>query len=120
MDELTFEIAFLTKLRDFIISNIAYAMYQIDGSWYRTGIQSIEAHSATELEVRFAIGHAATGTVTITGVALFDYNENRIASRTISVTREDASDGIMYVCMVRVLQVIQADAGTGIYDELGR
>ena len=70
------------------------------------------------VEVTFLIDHTVSGNITVTGVELYDHNGQRIGSKTVSITRADATEGILYVCRFSLFQVKENTSNTGAYDAL--
>ena len=56
--------------------------------------------------------------MTVTGVELYDLNGARIGSKTVSISRKDAVEGILYVCRFSLFQVKENSSKTGAYDAL--
>lgn len=110
--------AYLTRKRAEIKNEIAYARYQVSGKWYRVNIESATVLPDGRIEVTFVIDHTVSGDITVTGVELYDQNEALIGSKTTSIERKDATEGILYVCRFSLFQVIANDSKTGAYDAL--
>ena len=85
---------------------------------YQAAIQSATILNDGRVEVTFIIDHTVAGNITVTGIELYDHNGVRIASKTVSITRADATEGIMYVCRLSLFQVVPNSGGTGAYDAL--
>ena len=117
-DVLTYDSAYLNKKRAGIRDDVAYARYKVGASWYRAAIQSATILQSGLIEVTFLIDHTVSGNITVTGVELYDHNDTRIASKTVSITRADATEGILYVCRLSLFQVTPNTNRTGAYDAL--
>ena len=117
-DTLVYDSAYLTKERTRVKNDVAYAKYKVGSTWYQADIQSAEILSDGRVEIRFTIDHTVSGNITVTGIELYDHNGTRIASKTVSITRSNATEGIMYVCRLSLFQVVPNASGTGSYDAL--
>ena len=117
-DVFTLDSAYLTSKRSEIKNDIAYARYKVGSTWYQAAIQSAEVLNNGRVEVMFLIDHTVSGNITVTGVELYDYNGVRIGSKTVSITRADATEGILYVCRFSLFQVVENSSNTGAYDAL--
>jgi hypothetical protein len=114
----TLDSAYLTAKRTDIKNDIAYARYKVGSTWYQAAIQSAEVTSDGRVEVTFIIDHTVAGNITVTGVELYDHNGVRIGSKTVSITRADATEGILYLCRFSLFQVVENSSSTGAYDAL--
>ena len=117
-DVFTLDSAYLTSKRSEIKNDIAYARYKVGSTWYQAAIQSAEVLNNGRVEVMFLIDHTVSGNITVTGVEVYDYNGVRIGSKTVSITRADATEGILYVCRFSLFQVVENSSNTGAYDAL--
>ena len=117
-DVLTYDSAYLTKNRNRIKEDVAYARYRVGSTWYQAQIESATVLPDGRVEVTFEIDHTVTGNITVTGIELYDHNGTRIGSRAVSITRQDATEGILYVCRLSLFQVVPNTSGTGAYDAL--
>lgn len=115
---LTYDSAYLDEKRNDMKNDVAYARYKVGNSWYQTAIESASILADGRIEVTFIIDHTVSGNITVTGVELYNHNGTRIASKTVSITRADAVEGIMYVCRLSLFQVVPNTSGTGAYDAL--
>ena len=115
---LTYDSEYLAKNRTRIRDDIAYARYKVGSSWYQAQIESATILPDGRVEVKFEIDHTVSGNITVTAIELYDRNGMRIASRAVSITRQDATEGILYVCRLSLFQVIPNTSGTGAYDAL--
>ena len=68
--------------------------------------------------MKFIIDHTVSGNITVTGIELYDHGKARIGSRTVSITRADATEGILYVCRFNLFQVVENKDKAGAYDKL--
>ncbi len=114
----TLDSAYLTEKRTQIKNDISYARYKVGSAWYQAGIESATILNDGRVEVMFIIDHTIAGDITVTGVELYDHNGVRIGSKTVSITRADATEGILYVCRFKLFQVVENDDNTGAYDAL--
>lgn len=117
-DVLTYDSTYLAKERKRVKDDVSYARYKVGSTWYQADIQSAEILSDGRVEVTFTIDHTVSGNITVTGIELYDRNGTRIASRTVSITRAAATEGIKYVCRLSLFQVVPNTTGTGSYDAL--
>ena len=117
-DVFTLDSNYLAGKRTEIKNDIAYARYKVGSSWYQAAIQNAVVLASGVVEVTFLIDHTVSGNITVTGVELYNHNGIRIASKTVSITRADAVEGIMYVCRLSLFQVVPNTSGTGAYDAL--
>ena len=117
-DVLTYDSAYLNKNRTRIKDDVAYARYKVGSTWYQAKIESATVLDDGRVEVTFEIDHTVSGNITVTGIELYDHNGVRIGSRTVSITRADATEGILYVCRLSLFHVVPNDSGTGAYDAL--
>lgn len=114
----TLDSAYLTAKRTDIKNDIAYARYKVGSTWYQAAIQNAEVTGDGRVEVTFIIDHTVVGNITVTGVELYDHNGVRIGSKTVSITRADATEGILYLCRFSLFQVVENTSNTGAYDAL--
>ncbi len=114
----TLDSTYLTEKRTQIKNDISYARYKVGSTWYQAGIESATILNDGRVEVMFIIDHTVAGNITVTGVELYDHNGVRIGSKTVSITRADATEGILYVCRFKLFQVVENDDNTGAYDAL--
>lgn len=117
-DVLTYDSAYLAKNRNRIKDDIAYARYKVGSTWYQANIENAAVLPDGRVEISFEIDHTVTGNITVTGIELYDHNGQRIGSRAVSITRQDATEGILYVCRLSLFQVVPNTSGTGAYDAL--
>ena len=115
-DIFTLDSTYLTEKRTDMKKDVAYARYKVGSTWYRAEIQDAQILTDGRVEVKFIIDHTVSGNITVTGIELYDRVGNRIGSRTVSITRADATEGIMYVCRFSLFQVKENSAMTGAYD----
>jgi hypothetical protein len=114
----TLDSAYLNKKREDIKDDFGYARYKVGSTWYQAAIQSASVLADGRVEVQFLIDHTVSGNITVTGVELYDHNGVRIGGRTVSITRADATEGILYACRFKLFQVVENSSSTGAYDEL--
>lgn len=117
-DVFTLDNAWLTVNRGKIKQDIAYARYKVGNTWYRADINSVNILADGRIEATFLIDHTVVGNITVTGVELYNPNGVRIGSKTVSITRADATEGILYVCRFSLFQVKENASNTGAYDAL--
>ena len=114
----TLDSGYLTRKKTQMKNEIRYAEYKVGGTWHRTDIQSATILADGRVEVVFVIDHTIAGNITVTGVRLLDRNGDLIGSKTTSITRADATEGISYACRFRLFQVVENESNTGAYDAL--
>lgn len=114
----TLDSAYLLRKKTQIMNEIRYAEYKVGNTWYRTDIQTKQILADGRIEVVFVIDNTVTGNITVTGARLYDKNGDLIGSKTTSITREDATEGISYTVRFGVFQVVENSSGTGQYDAL--
>ena len=114
----TLDSAYLEKKRNDIKNDISSARYKVGSTWYSAQIESVELLSDGRVEVTFLIDHTVVGNITVTAIELYDLNGVRIGSKTVSITRADATEGILYVCRFSLFQVVENTSNTGAYDAL--
>ena len=117
-DVLTYDSAYLAKKREAVRDDVSYARYKVGNAWYTAAIQSSTILADGRIEITFLIDHTVSGNITVTGIELYDHNDTRMAYKTVSITRADATEGIVYVCRLSVFQVVPNDSRTGAYDAL--
>lgn len=117
-DVFTFDETYLSGKRRQIRNDVSYARYKVGNTWYRAEIENAEVLSSGCIEVTFIIDHTVTGDITVTSVELYDRNGVRIGYKSVSITRADATEGIMYVCRLYLFQVVPNSDNTGAYDAL--
>ena len=114
----TLDSAYLAKKRAEIKREIAYARYKVGNTWHRARIEDADVLADGRVEVTFLIDHTVSGNITVTGVELYDHNGVRVGGKSVSITRADATEGILYVCRLRLFQVVENAQNTGAYDAL--
>ena len=114
----TLDSAYLDGKREQIKNDVAYARYQVAGAWYTAKIENAVVLDNGRIEVTFVIDHTVTGNITVTAVELYNRNGVRIGSKATSITRGDATEGILYVCRFSLFQVTPNTDNTGAYDAL--
>ena len=114
----TLDSDYLTKKRNGIKNDIASARYKVGSTWYNAAIQSVSVLTNGAVECRFLIDHAVSGNITVTAVELYDHNGSRIGAKTVSITRADAQEGLLYAVTINLFQVVEAPNNTGAYDAL--
>lgn len=117
-DVFTLDSAYLTAKRNEIKNDVSYARYKVGSTWYQAAIQNAQVLNDGRVEVTFLIDHTVSGNITVTGVELYDHNGVRIGSKNVSITRADATEGILYVCRFSLFQVVENNSETGAYDAL--
>ncbi len=117
-DVFTLDAAYLTSKRSQIKNDVAYARYKVGSAWYQAAIQNAVVLNDGRVEVTFLIDHTVSGNITVTGVELYDHNSARIGGKAVSITRADATEGILYVCRFNLFQVVENSSNTGAYDAL--
>lgn len=111
MDVFTLDAEFLAGYREKIKNDIAYARYRVGDSWYRGEIQKAEVLDGGVVEAAFLIDHTVSGNITVTAVELYNHQEKRIGGKKTSITRADATEGILYVCRFRLFQIVESKNG---------
>lgn len=114
----TLDEAYLAAKRKQIKNDVSYARYQVGGNWYTARIEDAVVLDSGRIEVTFVIDHTVTGNITVTAVELYNRNGERIGSKAVSITRSDATEGILYVCRFSLFQVTPNNDNTGAYDAL--
>ena len=114
----TLDSGYLTRKKTQMMNEIRYAEYKVGNTWHRTDIQTKQILSDGRVEVVFVIDHTIAGSITVTGVRLYDANGDLVGSKTTSITRADATEGISYTCRFRLFQVVENETNTGAYDAL--
>jgi len=114
----TLDSGYLNRKKQQMMNEIRYAEYKVGDTWHRTDIQTAQILSDGRVEVVFVIDHTIAGSITVTGVRLYDRNGELVGSKTTSITREDATEGISYTCRFRLFQVVENEDNTGAYDAL--
>lgn len=117
-DVFTLDSAYLTARRTAIKDDISYARYKVGNSWYTASIQSASVLNDGTIKATFTIDHTVVGSSTVTNVELYARNGSRIGSRAVSITRSDATEGILYICRIGLFQIVENSSGTGTYDKL--
>lgn len=117
-DVFTLDNAYLAVKRTNIKQDISYARYKVGSTWYRAEIQSATVLADGRVEATFLIDHTIAGNITVTGIELYDRNGTRIGGKSVSITRADATEGILYVCRFSLFQVKENASNTGAYDAL--
>lgn len=117
-DVFTLDSNYIASIRKRIANDVAYAQYKVGSSWHKAKIESAEVLSDGRIEVKFIIDHTISGNITVTSIELYDHEKARIGSRVVSITRADATEGILYVCRFNVFQVVENKGKTGTYDKL--
>lgn len=110
--------SYLDKKRKEMKNDISYARYKVGSTWYNAVIQKAEVLPDGKVEVTFIIDHTVSGNITITAIELYDHNGARIGSKTVSIERKDATEGILYVSRFTLFQAVKSDDNTGAYDAL--
>lgn len=118
MDVFTLDGGFLADYRKRIKNDIAYARYKVGSSWYRAEIQKAEVLGSGVVEATFLIDHTVSGNITVTAVELYNHAQKRIGYKNVSITRADATEGILYVCRFRLFQIVDSENKTGDYNAL--
>ena len=117
-DVFTLDSAYLDEKRAQIKTDMAYARYKVGSTWYQARIEDVKILTDGRVEATFIIDHTVAGNITVTGIELYDRNGIRIGGRTVSITRADATEGILYVCRFKLFQVVENSDRTGAYDAL--
>jgi hypothetical protein len=117
-DVLTLDAAYLSSKREKIKNDISYARYKVGSNWYNSKIEDAKVLTDGRVEVTFIIDHTVSGNITVTNIELYDHNGVRIGSKPVNIQREDATEGILYVCRFRIFQVVKNEKNTGGYDAL--
>lgn len=117
-DAFTLDSSYLMALRTEIKNDIAYARYRVGSTWHRAEIQNTVLLKSGVVEVTFLIDHTVSGNITVTGIELYDRCGARIGSKTVSITRADATEAILYVCRFSLFQVSENTGKNGVYDAL--
>lgn len=114
----TYDSDYLDDKRKQIKNDVSYARYKVGDNWYTAPIENAVVLENGCVEVTFIIDHTVTGNITVTAVELYSRNGVRIGSKSVSITRADATEGIMYVCRLMLFQVTPNRDNTGAYDAL--
>lgn len=114
----TLDSNYLDGKRKQISDDVAYARYRVGNTWYKADIEKSEVLSSGIVEVTFVIDHTVSGNITVTCIELYNRGGVRIGSKTVSITRADATEGILYVCRFSLFQIIRNSENTGAYDAL--
>lgn len=114
----TLDDSYLDLKRRQIGNDVVYARYKVGSTWYKADIEKAEVLNDGRVEVTFIIDHTVSGNITVTGIELYNRGGVRIGSKTVSITRADATEGILYVCRFSLFQIIRNSENTGAYDAL--
>lgn len=114
----TLDSAYLSENRKRIKQDISYARYKVGSTWHRAKIESATVLADGRVEATFLIDHTISGNITVTGIELYDQNGTRIGGKSESITRADATEGILYVARFSLFQVKENASNTGAYDAL--
>ena len=94
--------AMMTALRNYVCDNLAYAQYKVGSTQYRAEITGKEVLADGRISVTFLIDHTVAGDITVTEISLYNYSGIRWAEKPVSITRPDATEGILYRCRFTV------------------
>lgn len=117
-DVFTLDSAWLEQKRDQIKEEIVRARYKVGNTWYDAPIEDVIILSDGRVEVEFIIDHTVAGNITVTAVELYNRYGTRIGSRTVSITRADATEAISYVLRIGMFQIVKNSAGNGEWDKI--
>jgi hypothetical protein len=88
--------AALTGLRNYLKGQIASAKYKVGSTYYTAAINDVSVLGDGRVNVTFTIDHTVAGAITVTEVQLYDFNGVLLASKTESINRAAAQEGILY------------------------
>ncbi|MCE5343399.1 MAG: hypothetical protein LLF96_07440 [Eubacteriales bacterium] len=88
--------AALAGLRNYLKSQITSAKYKVGSTYYTATINDVTVLSDGRVSVSFTIDHTVAGNITVTEVQLYDRNGVLLASKTESINRAAAQEGILY------------------------
>lgn len=117
-DDFILDAAFITSKQREIRNDVASARYKVGSTWYDAPIQSVDLLNDGRVEVKFLIDHTVSGNITITAVEVYDNNGIRIGSKTVSISRANNTEGILYVVRFSLFQIKDNSSNTGAYDAL--
>ncbi len=96
--------AMLTALREYVRDKISYAQYKVGSTWYRAELNEKAVLNDGRVSISFEIDHTIAGNITVTGIRLLNYSGVVWAEKTVSITRADAVEGILYRCRFSVIE----------------
>ena len=96
--------ALLSALRSYVCDNLAYAQYKVGGTYYRAEITQKQVLADGRVSVTFLIDHTVAGDITVTEIGLYNYSGVCWASKAVSITRPNATEGILYRCRFTVIE----------------
>lgn len=96
--------AMLTALREYVRDKISYAQYKVGSKWYRAELNEKEVLADGRVSITFEIDHTIAGNITVTGIRLVNYSGIVWAEKTVSITRADAVEGVLYRCRFSVIE----------------
>ena len=111
-----FDSGFIERVRSTVAQFVTRARYKAGDTWYATSISERNVLSDGRIEIKFVIDHTVVGSETVTEIELQDYQFRKIGGKKVSITRADATEGILYVCRMDIFQVIANTGETGEYD----
>lgn len=117
-DVFTLDSAWLAQKRDQIREEIVRARYRVGNTWHDANIEGVNVLSDGRVEVEFIIDHTVAGNITVTAVELYNRYGTRIGSKTVSITRADATEAISYVLRIGMFQIVENRAGNGAWDKM--
>lgn len=92
-----FTSALLNSLTRYMMESIRYAKYTTtDGVEHETQVKEAAILSDKRLSVSFMIDPPQDGSRDVNHVALYDANDELIASKEVNISPTDTPDGILY------------------------
>ena len=103
-NRITLTVALLDAMRDFVCKNMAYARYKAGDVWHESEITEKQVLEDGRIAVSFMIDHAATGNETVTEISLHNYSGVAWATKDVSISRPNATEGILCRCRFNVVE----------------
>lgn len=101
---ITITAAALKAMREFARDNISYARYRVGSDYYRAEIESKELLADGQISITFVIDHTVAGDATVSQIQLFNRDGVLWAQKSVSITRRDVQEGILYRCRFTIIQ----------------
>lgn len=103
-DKISLTTAMLDSLREYVKTNLAYAQYKVGSTYYRAELIEKQVLSDGRVSITFLIDHTVAGNITVSEIQLYNYSGVKWAAKVVSITRQDATEGILYRCRFTVTE----------------
>ena len=95
----------MAGFKDYVKATVEHAEYKIGSTWYRASLLDMYVDSGGRVCIDFTIDPTQGGTVTVSGVRLYDIAGQIWLEKVESIVRQGNQQGIFYRFTIAITEV---------------